>query len=88
MKAKEEGNKGGDPVRSPPEVTDVELNRVGEAMEEMICGVWFPTAAFRASWINGRVESVLVDGLFKTLNEVGIRLFCGIWEGSLPLGPH
>ena len=33
---------------------------MGEAMEEVIGGVWFPTAAFGASWIDGWIESVLV----------------------------
>ena len=36
-----------DPVRSQPEVPDVELRRMSEAMEEVISGVWFPTAALR-----------------------------------------
>ena len=44
MKTREEGNKTDDPVRSQPEVTDVELRRVGEATEEIRCGGGFPTA--------------------------------------------
>ena len=39
-------NKGG---MIQPEVTDVELRRMGEAKEEMIGGVSFPTGAFWAS---------------------------------------
>ena len=55
-------NKGGgenacDPVRSQPEVTEVEFRRMGEEMEEMIVSVWFPTVAFGASWIHGWAES-------------------------------
>ena len=60
MKTREGGNKACDPVRSQPQVPDVELRRMGEAMEEVISGVRFPTAAFRASWTYGWVESVLV----------------------------
>ena len=60
MKTREGGNKACDPFRSQPQVPDVELRRMGEAMEEMICGVWFPTAAFRASRIDGWIESILV----------------------------
>ena len=33
---------------------------MGEAIEETICDVWFATAAFEASFINGWVESILV----------------------------
>ena len=54
------GNKACDPVRSQPQVPDVELRRMGEAMEEVIGGVWFPTTAFRASLIDGWIESILI----------------------------
>ena len=60
MKTRKGRNKVCDPVRSQPQVSDVELRRVGEAMEEVIGGVWFPTGAFGASWIDGWIESVLV----------------------------
>ena len=47
----------------------------GEAMVEVISGVWFPTAAFGASWTNGWVESVLVavQGFAKPWTK--------LWEG-------
>jgi len=61
VKTREGENKACDPVRSQPQVTEVELRRMGETMENMIGGVWFPTAAFGAIWIDGWVESVLVD---------------------------
>ena len=60
LKTRKRGNKACDPVRSQPQVQDVELRRMGEAMEEVIGGVWFPTAAFGASWIYGWVDQVLV----------------------------
>ena len=60
VKAREAGNKTCNPVRCQPQVPDVKLRRMGEAMEEVICGVWFPTAAFGASWIYGWFESILV----------------------------
>ena len=41
MKTREGGNKACDPVRSQPQVPGVELRRMGEAMEEVIGGVWF-----------------------------------------------
>ena len=59
MKTRKGGNKSGDSVRSQPEFTDVELRRIGEAME-MVCGVWFPTATFGTGRINGWIESVLI----------------------------
>ena len=55
MKTREKGNSVCYPVR-------VKLRRIGNATEEMICGVWIPTAAFGASWIYSWVESVLVAG--------------------------
>ena len=60
MKAREGGNDACDPVRSQPKVPDVKLRRMGEAMEEVIGGVWCPIAAFGASWINGLIESILI----------------------------
>ena len=51
MEAREGGNKAGDPVRPQPQVTDVELRRVGEATEEVGGGVWFPTVAFGTRWM-------------------------------------
>ena len=60
MKTEWVGNKACESIRSQPEVTDVEIRRMDEAMEEIINGAWFPTAAFGASWIYGWVESVLV----------------------------
>ena len=60
MKASEGGNKACDTVKCQPQVPDVDLRRMGEASENMICGVWFTTTAFRTSWIDRWVESVLV----------------------------
>ena len=34
---------------------DFKLRRMGEAMEKVICGVWFPTATYGASCIDGWV---------------------------------
>ena len=59
-KAREGGDKAGDPVRSQPEVPGVELRRVGEATEEVVGGVGFPTAAFGAGWIYCWVDTVLI----------------------------
>ena len=56
----EGGIKACDPVRSQPQFPDVKLRRMGDTMEEMIGGVWFPTAALGASWIDGWIESILV----------------------------
>ena len=56
MKTREGGNKACDPVRSQPDVTDVELRRMGETMKVMICGVLFPLAAFRTRWIVGLMD--------------------------------
>ena len=60
MKTREGGNNACDPVRSQPQVPDVELRKIGEAMEEVISGVWDPTAAIGSSWIDGWFESILV----------------------------
>ena len=44
MKAREEGNKAYDPVRYQPQVPDIELHRMGEALEEVfvVCRVPHP----------------------------------------------
>ena len=60
MKAKKGGNKTCDPVTSQTQVPDVGLRRMREATGEMIGGVWFPTAVFRASWIDGWIEYILL----------------------------
>ena len=60
VKVREGGNKASDPVRSQPQVPDAELRGMGEAMKKVISGVWFPTAVFGASWIDGCVEFILV----------------------------
>ena len=60
MKAKKGGNKACDPVTSQTQVPDVGLRRMREATGEMIGGVWFPTAVFRASWIDGWIEYILL----------------------------
>ena len=60
LKAKEGGNKTCDAVMSQPLFPDVELRRIGEAVEKMISCEWFPTAAFGANWIDEWVESILV----------------------------
>ena len=52
VKARESTDKAGDPVRSQPEVPDVELRRVGETTEEVVGRVGFPTAAFGTGWVN------------------------------------
>ena len=54
------GNKECDPVRSQTQVPDIELRRMGEAKEKITCCVWYPTATFGVSWIDGWVESMLV----------------------------
>ena len=84
MKIRVGGNKACNPVRSQPEVTYVDLRWMGETMAEMIGGVWFSTAAL------GTVCIDLMDwtifgynlGLFKSLNEVEIRLIHRLWKRS------
>ena len=44
------GFRASDPVMPQPEVMDVEFRSVDEATEEMIDGIWFPTAVFGESW--------------------------------------
>ena len=53
VKAWERVNTACEPVSSEPEVTDVELRRMDEAIDGMIGGVWFPTAAFGVSCREG-----------------------------------
>ena len=40
LKVREGGNKACEPVRYQPQVLDVELRRMDDAMEEVVCGVW------------------------------------------------
>ena len=73
---------------SRPQVPDVKLRRMGEAMEEVISVLWFLTAAFGASWVDEWVESFFgsSSGPCKTLNEVVRGLFCGLLEGFFSAG--
>ena len=89
MKTREGEKNACEPVRSQPEVTDIELRRMCEGMEEMICEYGSPLPhSGQGGFMYSLSRFGSCSGLCKTPNKVGIRLFCGLWEGFYPLGPQ
>ena len=90
VEAGEGGNKTCDAVGSQAEVPDVKLRRKGEAMEKMICGVWFPTAAFGASQIEKGVWSIFVAfrGFAKPRTKLGEGCSVDSGKGFFTQGPQ